>query len=421
VSVGGKKLDVQQDAALTSVNVDLDVDLFGQCVLTFNDPTLRIINGKDFNSGTAVKVEIGFHTKMKKIFEGEVVALEPIFRRDSPPSIKIVCQESLHRLALSQMTRAFNDVDDKQIATKIAQEHGLTAQAPSGTKEHILQCNVSDAAFLRRLAAKQGNTLRIEGKKLIIGPPPKGISIPVGPGDGLRKIKVRIKSVSQVSEVSAHGWDPKQKREIVGKAKPQGEIGEGAKKHGSGTLSVAGHEHQPADVATAEKMAQGRLRKLAEGFVTAQFDMIGDPRAVPGAMLELQKMGAQIDGSYRIDHALHDFSKHGYFCSLRAVRTSKKTAAGKAAKQAAAQAQKQAQQQAAKNAAKGSTKPKEWLEIELTDSAGKPVPGKPYRIVLPDGKVIDGTLDDLGKARLDNVAPGEAKVSFPHGSDVKRR
>jgi phage protein D len=421
VSVGGKKLGVEQDAALTSVNVDLDSDLFGQCVLTFKDPKLQIINGQDFKSGTAVKVEIGFHTQMKKIFEGEVVALEPVFRRDWAPSIKIVCQESLHRLALSQMTRAFNNADDKQIATKIAQEHGLAAQAPSGTKEHVLQGNVSDAAFLRRMAAKHGNTLRMEGKKLIIGPPRKGPSIPVGPGDGLTKLKVRINSLSQVSGVSVHGWDAKQKREIVGNAKPQGEIGQGAKKHGSGTLSLAGHEQQPADVATAEKMAQGRLRKLAEGFVTAQFDMVGDPRALPGAILELQKMGAQIDGSYRIDHALHDFNKHGYFCSLRAVRTSKKTAAGRAATQAAAQAQKQAQQQAAKNAAKGSAKPKEWIEIELTDSAGKPVPGKPYRLVLPDGKVIDGSLDALGKARLENVAPGEAKVSFPNGADVKRR
>src|SRR5205085_3254176 len=141
--------------------------------------------------------EIGFHPKLKKICEGEVVALEPIFRRDVPPSLRVVCQESLHRLALCQMTRAFNDVDDKEIATKIAQEHGLTAEAPAGTKEHILQGNVTDAAFLRRLAAKAGNTLRIDGKKIIIGPPPKGDQVDVSPSDGLKKIKVRIKAHTQ--------------------------------------------------------------------------------------------------------------------------------------------------------------------------------------------------------------------------------
>jgi phage protein D len=326
-------LDVQRDAALTSVNVDLDADLFGQCVLTFNDPKLQIINGKDFNSGTAVKVEIGFHTKLKKIFEGEVVALEPVFRRDSPPSIKIVCQDSLHRLALSQMTRAFNDVDDKQIATKIAQEHGLTAQAPSGTKEHILQGNVTDAAFLRRLAAKSGNTLRMEGKKLIIGPPPKGADVQVSPADGLTKIKVKIKANAQVGEVSVHGWDPKTKKEIIAKAKPTGEIQKGAKEHGrNSTLSIAGHEHMPADTATAEAMAKGRLAKIAEGFIVASGDMVGDPRVVPGAVLALDGLGAQIDGRYRVDHAAHFFSKHGYLVRFKAVRVGKKKPPAKAVK-----------------------------------------------------------------------------------------
>jgi phage protein D len=325
IKVDGKPLELNDDGALTKVEVDLDVDLFGQCVLTFNDPKLKLMNGSMFESGVSVRVEIGFHTKLKKVFDGEVVALEPQFRRDMPPSFKVICQESLHRLALSQMTRAFNDVDDKEITTKIAQEHGLSANAPAGTKEHILQGNITDAAFLRRIAQKHGNHLRIEGKKLIIGPPPSGADVQVSPGDGLKKIKVQIKSVQQVKEISVHGWDPKTKKEIVGKAKGEGEIGKGSKEHGGkATLSFAGHEHAPSDVATAEKMAKGRMRKVAEGFVKAHGDMIGDPGVLPGSFLNLDKMGEKIDGRYRVEHSVHAFSKHGYFVNFKAVRVGKK-------------------------------------------------------------------------------------------------
>ncbi|MGZ6142981.1 MAG: phage late control D family protein, partial [Myxococcales bacterium] len=324
VSVDGKKLDTDKDAALTRVEVDLDVDLFGQCVLVFNDPQQKLINGKDFASGVAVKVEIGFSSKLQRVFEGEVVALEPQFRRDLPPSLRVVCQEGLHRLALSQMTRAFNDVDDKEIASKIATEHGLSADAPAGTKEHVLQGNITDAVFLRRLAQKHGNHLRIEGKKLIIGPPPKGAELSIKPGDGLRKVKVRVQTKDQVEEITVHGYDPKTKQEFVGKAKGEGVAGEGTQKYGKGkTLSFAGHEHQPKDQATAEAMAKGRMRKLAEGHVTATLETIGDPGMLPGATLKLEKMGAQIDGSYRVEKALHHFSKHGYFATLKAVRTAK--------------------------------------------------------------------------------------------------
>ncbi len=332
VKVDGKPLALNDDGALTRVDVDLDVDLFGQCVLTFNDPKLKLMNGSMFASGVSVKVEIGFHTKLRKVFDGEVVALEPQFRRDLPPSFRVICQESLHRLALSQMTRAFNDVDDKEIVTKIAQEHGLSAKAPTGTKEHILQGNITDAAFLRRIAQKHGNHLRIEGKQLIIGPPPAGAQVQVAPGDGLKKIKVQIKSVQQVKEISVHGWDPKTKKEIVGKAQGQGEIGKGSKEHGGkATLSFAGHEHAPSDVATAESMAKGRMRKIAEGFVTADFEMVGDPRVLPGAKIDLEKLGPQIDGCYRVRKASHAFSKHGYLVKVNAVRISKKTAAMRSA------------------------------------------------------------------------------------------
>ena len=58
---------------------------------------------------------------------------------------------------------------------------------------------------------------------------------------------------------------------------------------------------------------------------------------------------------------------------------------------------------------------KHWIEIKLVDQAGKPVPGEPYQITLPDGTTIaDGTLDEKGFARVDNIDPGTCKVTFPN-------
>ena len=125
-------------------------------------------------------------------------------------------------------------------------------------------------------------------------------------------MRVRIKAAGQVGEVTIHGWDPKTKREIVGKAKAEGETGEGSKKHGgNATLAFAGDEHMPADVATAEAMAKGRMRKLAESFVTAQVEMIGHSGVQPGALVNFEKMGEQLDGKYRVEKARHAFGKHG--------------------------------------------------------------------------------------------------------------
>ncbi len=341
VSVGGSKLESAEAANLRRVSVDLDNDLFGACVLSFNDPGLALINGKKFESGTAVKVEIGFASKLTKVFEGEVVALEPQFRREGV-ALLVKCHESIHRLALSQMTRTFNDADESEVVSKIAQEHGLQAEGPKGTKQHFLQSNVTDASFLRRLARKHGGSLRISGKKLIVGPPPAEAEMTLSPGETVRSMKVKLDARSQVAEVAVHGWDPVQKKEFFHKTKAQGDTGQGSKKFGKGQLAIAGHEEQAKDTATAEKMAKGRMQRLAESYATATGEIVGDPRAVPGAKVSLEKIGAKVDGVYRIDHARHEWSKHGYFVHFKAARISEKSAGAAKAEKAQAQSQQQA-------------------------------------------------------------------------------
>jgi type VI secretion system secreted protein VgrG len=58
---------------------------------------------------------------------------------------------------------------------------------------------------------------------------------------------------------------------------------------------------------------------------------------------------------------------------------------------------------------------KHYIEIQLYDDDGNPVPGEPYKVTLPDGTTIaDGTLDDKGFARVDNIDPGTCQVTFPN-------
>jgi len=54
-----------------------------------------------------------------------------------------------------------------------------------------------------------------------------------------------------------------------------------------------------------------------------------------------------------------------------------------------------------------------WIEVELVDEDGEPVPGEGYRITLPDDSVAEGSLDDKGKARVEGFKPGNCKVTFP--------
>ena len=332
VSVDGSPLDPPVQASLVRLSVDLDADLFSQTTLLFADPQMKLIGGDTFACGAAISVRIGYGAKLETIFDGEVVRLEPQFRKDQPISLVVVCQESMHRLALSQSTRSLNDVDVSDVVTQIAQDHGFSSEAPSGTKQHILQGNISNATMLRRLGHRLGLRVRVEGKKLIMGPPPSTDAIPLVMSDGIQKVKVKLKSGGQVSEIAVHGWDPKTKKEVVGKAKPQGEVGKGGKDYGGSTsIADSSGDNLPSDQASAEAMAKGRMTRLNEGFIKSQIEMIGDGRMTPGQKVDLDKMGPGIDGTWRIERAHHDFSRRGYFVKMEAVRVSAKKPAPPAA------------------------------------------------------------------------------------------
>jgi len=55
-----------------------------------------------------------------------------------------------------------------------------------------------------------------------------------------------------------------------------------------------------------------------------------------------------------------------------------------------------------------------WIEIQLIGEDDQPIPGEQYAIEVPGGKVVSGTLNAEGLARLDGIPGGICKVSFPN-------
>ena len=57
---------------------------------------------------------------------------------------------------------------------------------------------------------------------------------------------------------------------------------------------------------------------------------------------------------------------------------------------------------------------KHWIQIELVDKENKPVKGEDFKLSLPDGTVIEGSLDEHGRSRIEGIDPGTCTVTFPN-------
>lgn len=59
-------------------------------------------------------------------------------------------------------------------------------------------------------------------------------------------------------------------------------------------------------------------------------------------------------------------------------------------------------------------------EVKLLDHEGKPMSNVKYRIRVASGEIREGTLDGQGKAKLENLVPGEFSVKFEKKSAYKK-
>lgn len=65
---------------------------------------------------------------------------------------------------------------------------------------------------------------------------------------------------------------------------------------------------------------------------------------------------------------------------------------------------------------------KTWIAVQLIDDRGDPVPNAAYKVTLPDGSIMTGSLDNQGSIRFDEIDPGDCLISFPeiHAKEWKR-
>lgn len=308
VCLDGLPIAPELDGALARVVVDMAADAFNLCELLFSDPGLELAHGGRFEPGTPVMVELGHQGRLVSVFDGEVVAVESRFTRDRPPGLVVRCYERLHRLALEPKTRSFVQADLADIVRRVAHDAGLAGEAPHTSRDHVLQANETDFAFLRRLAARIGHQLFMSDKKIVVAPPPRLAELSFAPGEGVKRLDVRMRSDGPPDGVAVRGWDPVRKQPIV--------ASHGAASDGGVVIDQVA----VADTDDALAVAKAAAARLAARRITASGELVGEPRVVPGRVLSFERFGEPIDGRYEVESCRHTFDRRGYRLSFHAAR-----------------------------------------------------------------------------------------------------
>jgi phage protein D len=296
---------------------------------------LSYLDGAVLDFGSAIAVTIGPEGGERQVFKGTVSGLEVSFAEGEIPHVTVFAEDALMKLRLHHRTASYADVTDAGIAESVAGEHGLgaTADAAGPTYPLVQQWDESDLSFLRDRALRVNAELWVDADDTLhfsTRDQRPGAELTLVQGNELVSVQARADLAHQRAEVDLTGWDGEAVEAVVETAANDAvtpEVTGGrtgpqivAQVFGGPTLTRARRDVLVAD--TARAYAEAEMVRRARGFVTVDGVTAGTPDLVPGAKLDLRRVGRPFEGDgYRAVHAHHRYDlPTGYRTGFRAER-----------------------------------------------------------------------------------------------------
>ena len=326
ILVDGQQITTALSDALFEVEVDTSMTLPAMFVLRFYDNELSALDGTTFDLGKTVEIKLqdrgAAPDTLTTLMKGEITAIEPVFDDDFTATLVVRGYDKSHRLLRGTNSKVYVNSKDSDIVSQLAGNAGLSPNV-TATKQvfaHVFQDNQTDLEFLHMLAARNGFEATVDDTKLYFGKPRGQTKVDLEWGVNLLNFNPRLTLSNQVDEVIVKGWDPKQKKEIVGTAKSStshptinvgGSGGAVAKKAFSSAQQI--QVRQPiAEQRDADTRAQAILDAINAHFVEAEGRADGLPTLVAGKKVAIKNVGNKFSGDYIVTSATHIYTAEGY-------------------------------------------------------------------------------------------------------------
>lgn len=266
----------------------------------------------DIALGTELEIEMGEESPVS-LFKGEITAIEERYG-DGAPTLVLLVQDKLHRLARSRHCRVFEDQSPDEVVRTIAGEAGMQSDVSiSGLTATWHQLNESDLAFLLRLAGRfdvglrlAGNTLRARPEEADSGP------LALSAQDSALKVRLIADLNHQPGESAVHGFN-------LGDDADASHTANGMTPAAAGTSAAAtlnelgwgGDEIVPhpfaRSSAEAEAYAKAHFRRQAKRFIQGEIVCQGEPALTSGREIDLSGVAPRLRGIYQVVHCVHRF------------------------------------------------------------------------------------------------------------------
>lgn len=328
VTIDGNNANEDFMASVLEICVENSLHMPDMCTIQLQDPSLRWVDDDSLmpGKGLVIKAKDDQGSDVL-VFDGELVELEPEFQQGAQRLV-VRAFDRLHRLNRGKQVRSFQNVTDGDLVSKLAQEVGLKARcgATSAVHEYVLQANETNLQFLQGRAARLGYLLYVQESTLVFEPPESaGSELELTWGEQVTQFRPRLSTLHQINKVTALGWDPEKKEQLVGKAEKSKYLPEIGIKETAAELAKSAFNMETNDLVStparvqkvADELAQAAANRHAAKGVTAEGLIGGMPAVKAGSSVKIKNVGERFSGKYFVTGSSHIFRPaEGYTTSF---------------------------------------------------------------------------------------------------------
>ena len=431
IEIEGRRLSRDITHEITSFVFEDNEDELDVMELSITDRHLQFVDDPLFQEGNEIVARFGYADDLSLSRVAVIKEIDYDFPDGGDPTITIKAYDKGHKLTGKQIQRVWQKLAPgilySEIAEQIAREHGLMPVVRKTVGRHlrVVQGNVSDAQFLKGLAAKSrdrdgkgvtGYAFYVQDDELHFHPrgldarPALVLEYFTDREGVLRSFKPSTQSQSVKgagTETKAVGVDPRKKKHIEHKANnattPErvslgkktylvdGGTGDGKfRKQESGKIVPSPERsesfHEEPRQEPAQDKAESHFKNAGMRQVEATAVTIGIPSLVAKQNIEVRGVGRKFSGVYYCTSVRHVF-QDGYSCELKL----KRNALGKGAGAKAAEVKgKQNKQEAPRHPKRQAASQAKRSAAAKRSGQARPVKSKPkmVRIDANTGRVI---------------------------------
>ncbi len=300
---------------------------FAEILIFDGDPTqsdFPASAANDFAPNKKIKIELGYHTQNKVVFEGLVIRQRLML--DSGKSVlKVECKDKAYLLTLGRNNAYFYDQKDSAIISSLIQGKGLSASVDSTrvTHKEMVQYGATDWDFILSRAEANGMLVYTEKGKVSIKKPEFNSSpaLQLLHGATILELDAELDATTQVGSVDAFAWDPaNQKLEQQSSSNPgvvsPGNMSSSSLADNGGLKKLEVHHAGQLKGEELSAWASAELLRSQMAKVRGRVRIQGFTDIVPGKMIDLQGLGTRFSGKAFVSGVRHELNNQNFETDL---------------------------------------------------------------------------------------------------------